>query len=148
MALILFTLEQMMELEKNPYVRKASEKSITYTDEFKEHFIEEYQRGKLPSQILREAGFDPKMLGQDRVDSISRRYKKMAERPEGLCDTRKGNSGRPRTKELTPEELIQRLKHKVKYLEQENAFLKKIEFLDKKARRKQSRKTSSKSSGK
>jgi len=115
MSFITFTEEEMKELERNPYVRKVSEKAITYTYEFKKHFIEEHLRGKLPSQILREAGFDPKMLGKARVDSIGKRYRKMAERPEGLCDTRKGSSGRPRTKDLTPEEQIQRLKHKIKY---------------------------------
>ena len=29
-----FTQEEIEELQKNPYVKKASEKSITYTDEF------------------------------------------------------------------------------------------------------------------
>ena len=148
MALIMFTAEQMKELESNPYVKRVSEKAITYTDEFKNHFIEEYQKGKPPSQILRDADFEPKILGDDRVKSISRRYRKMAERPEGICDARKGGSGRPRTNNLTPEEQIQRLKHKIKYLEQENAFLKKIEVLDKKARRKQNLKINSKSSEK
>lgn len=145
MAVNTFTGEEVNELQKNPYVKKASEKAITYTDEFKEHFIEEYRKGKLPTQILREAGFDTRVLGERRVSNLSRRYRAMAERPEGLTDTRKGHSGRPSTRDLTPEEEIQRLKQKVKYLEQENAFLKKIEFLDKRARQKQSRKTNTKS---
>ena len=149
MAGKLFTPEEIRELRENPYVERVSEKSvIAYTDEFKEYFMEEYQKGKTPTQILRSAGFDPKMLGEDRVKGVRKRYRKMAERLEGLRDTRKSSNGRPRTKDLTPEEQIQRLKHKVKYLEQENAFLKKIEFLDRKAIQKQNRKTNSKSSRK
>lgn len=59
---------------------------------------------------------------------LSARFKKMAARPEGATDNRKNVSGRPKTKDLTPEEEIQRLKHKIKYLEQENDFLKKSDF--------------------
>jgi len=144
----LFTAEEIEILQENPYVKKVSEKAITYTDEMKEYFIREYEGGKTPSQIIRSAGFDMSMLGEDRVKSLSKRFKKMAKRPEGLRDLRKGGRGRPRTKELTPEEEIQRLKHRIKYLEQENEFLKKIEIVDKKARQKQNRKKSTKSSKK
>jgi len=149
MAEKIFTQEEIKELRENRYVKRVSEKSvITYTDEFKEYFMGEYQKGATPTQILRSAGFDTKMLGEDRIKGIRKRYKKMAERPKGLCDTRKGSSGRQRTKDLTPEELIQRLRHKIKYLEQENAFLKKIESLEKREKQKQNQKTNSKSSRK
>ena len=145
----LFTAEEIEKLRKNPYVRNASEKSITYTDELKEYFASEYSQGKMPSQILRSIGIEPRVLGKDRVDSLSRRLKKMVKREEGVRDLRKKNSGRQRIKELTLEEEIQRLKHKIKYLEQENEFLKKIEFLDKKAQMQaQLRKKNSKSSKK
>ena len=143
----LFTEEEIEILRKNPYVRNASERSVTYTDELKEYFVSEYSQGKMPSQILRSIGLEPRLLGKDRVDSLSRRLKKMVKREEGVRDLRKKNSGRQRTKELTLEEEIQRLKHKIKYLEQENEFLKKIEFLDKKAQMQaQLRKKNSKSS--
>lgn len=148
MAIKTFNTEEIKILESNPYVKKVSEKSITYTQEFREFFISEYQKGKLPTQILRTAGFDTTVLGRERIHSICKRFRKMEARPEGLADTRKGNSGRPTTKDLTPEEEIKRLKNKIKYLEQENEFLKKIRFLDRKAQQKQNRKKSSKSSGK
>lgn len=146
MAIITFNAEEIKILQSNPYVKKVSEKSITYTQEFREFFISEYQKGKLPAQILRTAGFDTTVLGRERIHSICKRFRKMEARPEGLADTRKGNSGRPATKDLTPEEEIKRLKNKIKYLEQENEFLKKIRFLDRKAQQKQNRKKSSKSS--
>lgn len=146
MAKKIFREEEIRDLQANPYVKKVSEKSITYTQEFREFFVSEYQKGKLPIQILRAAGFDTTVLGKDRIDSISKRFRKMEARPEGLADTRKGNSGRFSTKDLTPEEEIQRLKNKIKYLEQENEFLKKIRFLDRKAQQKQNRKKNAKSS--
>lgn len=138
-----FTKEEIEQLKLNPYVNKVSETTITYTQEFREHFVIEFKNGKLPTQILREAGFVSEVLGKQRIDSSSARFKQMAKREKGFSDTRKENSGRPSAKDLTPEEEISRLKHKIKYLQQENQFLKKIDFLDRKALREQNRKKSS-----
>lgn len=57
----------------------------------------------------------------------------MSKREQGFSDTRKDASGRPSTKDLTTDEQIARLQHQVKYLKQENEFLKKINFLDRQA---------------
>lgn len=118
---------------KNPYVKSASSKAITYTEEFRAYFVTEYEAGKTPSEILKSCGFDVKALGRDRIDTISRRFRKMSKREEGFKDTREGSSGRPRTKDLTADEQIARLQHQIKYLKQENEFLKKINFLDRQA---------------
>ncbi len=130
---------------KNPYVKSASSKAITYTEEFRAYFVSEYESGKTPTNILRSCGFDVEALGQKRIDNISRRFRKMSKREEGFKDTRKGSSGRPSTKDLTPDEQIARLQHQIKYLKQENEFLKKINFLNKQAqwKYKQSQKKSS-----
>lgn len=118
-----FTREQVDELRKNKYVKHVSEKAITYTEEFKERFMLEYDSGKLPSQILLNMGFDIKALGEKRIGNISHRCRKQSYRPEGFKDTRAGSSGRPRTKDLTDEEKMERLK-------QENEILKaKVEYL-------------------
>ncbi len=111
-----FTSEQVEQLKKNRYVKHVSEKSITYTEEFKEVFINEYNSGKIPSQILIEMGFDLKVLGQSRISGISERVKKQEKRPEGFKDTRAEFSGRPRTKDLTQEELIERQKQEIELL--------------------------------
>ena len=128
-----FTDEQLEALLKNPYVKSASAKAITYTDEFKAYFIAEYTSGKTPSQILRNSGFDVRALGKDRIDNLSRRFKNMSKREEGFSDMRQESSGRPSTKTLTSDEQIARLQHQVKYLKQENELLKKINFLDRQA---------------
>jgi len=150
MSKICFTEEQLVELRKNPYVKNVSEKAITYTDECKQLFSNEYRNGKLPSVILREMGFDPRVLGEKRVKSLTRRVKKYEARLDEFKDLRKGNTGRPQTKDLTPEEKIARLEHQVKYLQQENEFLKKINFVDKEAqwKFKQNQKKNLKSSDK
>ena len=115
-----FTEEQVKELEKNPYVKKVSNKSITYAKEFK-------------------YGFDPNVLGAKRRNTFTERLKKQTQRVEGFKDTRKDNSGRPSTKELSLEEQIERLKHKNKVLQQENDFLKRVRFINRKQISKQSK---------
>ena len=127
-----FTDEQVEELKKNPYVKNVSNKAITYEDVFKEYFYKQYLNGHSPTQIFKEAGFDTGLLGHKRIDGFYKRNKKCAIRDEGFIDTRKNNSGRPSTKELTPEEEIARLKQKNRILQQENDFLKRVRFINRK----------------
>ena len=60
------------------------------------------------------------------------RVKQQIERPEGFEDQRKYNSGRPSTKDLTPEEIIERLKQQNEILRQENDFLKRVRYINRK----------------
>jgi len=148
-----FTDEQVQQLNMNPYVKKASNKSITYTDDFKITFTKKYLEGNPPSVILREMGFNPRILGKKRIDRFVGNIYKYKARGDDFSDQRGINSGRPSLKEeLTDKERIARLEHKIKYLKQENEFLKKIEFIEKKAeletQQKLHRKKSSKSSEK
>src|SRR5690554_5428796 len=137
MSIDRFTPEQIKQLANNPNVKKASDKSITYTDSFKEHFIEEYHKGKLPSTIFEEAGFNVRVLG-DRIKKASYRWKQQAKRLAGLKDTRKGGSGRPRTRDLTDAEIIARQKAKIELLKQERDFLLELKRLERMAIKKES----------
>ena len=112
-----FTEEQVKELEKNPYVKKVSNKSITYAEELKELYWIDYQNGIQPIEIFKKYGFDPNVLGAKRRNTFTERLKKQTQRVEGFKDTRKDNSGRPSAKELSLEEQIERLKHKNKVLQ-------------------------------
>lgn len=143
-----FTERQLGELEKNPYIQKVSDKSITYGKAFKEKFIEEYQSGKSPREILADMGLDYQVLGESRVDGVITRMKQYATRPEGCRDNRTNNSGRPSTKEYTQTEKIERLEQKIAYLTQENEFLKKNIQMDYQASRvgKQNQRTNTNSS--
>lgn len=147
-----FTPDEQRALKDNPYVEKVSETTITYTTEFKERFALEHAAGKPPAAILREYGFDTAVLGKKRKDSLVRRTREYSQRYSGFSDARKGSSGRPKIRELTDAENIQRLEHQVRYLKQENEFLKKIRFLDRQAEweynRKQGRKKNIESSKK
>ena len=141
-----FTPEQVEELRKNKYVKHVSEKAITYTEEFKEVFLLEYNSGKIPSQILTEMGFDIKVLGSSRVRKISERTKKQSLRPEGFKDTRADSSGRPRTKDLTQEELIERQKQEIEILKAKVEFLSLLRRAEREAAWKESKSKKKKSS--
>ena len=134
-----FTDEQLRLLEENPYVIKVSKKSITYSEKFKELYWIDYQNGMQPIEIFKKYGFDPYALGARRRNSLTDRLKKQAAREEGFKDTRTTNSGRPSTKELSLEEQLERLKHKNEVLQQENDFLKRVRFINRKQIARQSK---------
>ena len=143
-----FTPEQVEQLRKNKYVKHVSEKAITYTEEFKEVFMMEYNSGKLPSQILTEMGFNYKVLGKRRIDNIVHTTKKQALRPEGFKDTRANNvnMGRPRTRDLTQEELIERQKQEIELLKAKVEFLSLLRRAEREAAWKESKSKKKKSS--
>ncbi len=128
-----FTDEQIKDLESNPYIENVTKKSIKYSEEFKIEFWNRYNNNdESPSVILTSLGIDPHILGVKRISNIVQRIKKESQRLEGFKDTRKHNNGRPKTKDMTPEEKIAYLEHKIAYQQQEIEFLKKIRFVEKK----------------
>lgn len=137
-----FTEEQLAVLRINPYVDQASHKAITYSEGFKQHFIDERQIGKFPTEIFRDAGFDPAVLGRERINGFARRVRKMEERPEGFTDLRTLNSGRRQTKARTPDEEIAYLRHQVALQKQQIEALKKTNTLNRKAAQASLRKNS------
>jgi len=126
----LFTNKDVEILSNNKYVLNVSEKAITYTNEFKIHFIAEYSKGKTSRVIFEEAGFDVDIIGTRRIDCAGNRWRKAFNEHGvlGLDDTRRNNSGRPRERELTQEELIARKDAEIAYLKAEIELLKKLEL--------------------
>ena len=125
-----FSKEETLELSKNPFVKNVSCKSITYTNEFKIHFITEYNNGKNPTQIFREAGFDTNIIGAKRIKSASERWRKSYKENGilGLDDSRVNNSGKPRKRKLTDKEIIEMKNAEIAYLKAELELVKKLEF--------------------
>ena len=135
MSNILFDEEQQKQLRTNHWVKSVTEKSISFTEDFKVHFINEYNLGKLPKQIFKDAGFDINMLGDKRIEQCTARYKRQNKRIEGFHDTRANNSGRRLGKELSIDEENELLKKQNAKLQQELEFLKKMEYLARQAKK-------------
>ena len=128
----LLSLKQIEQLQKNPNVLKVSESTITYADEFKSQFIDEYLAGKTPRQIFEAHGFDVEIMGIKRIEQASSRWRKAYEENGliGLTDTRKTNSGRSLKRELTREEIIARQAAHIELLEGQLEMLKKLEVTE------------------
>lgn len=126
------TQKEQAQLKLNPNVEEVSEKAITYTDEFKRHFIAENEKGILPREIFEKAGLAVELIGIERIRSSGKRWRASYRQAgvEGLQDTRKTNSGRPSARELTVEEKITRLEAKNQLLRAENELLKKLDLLE------------------
>lgn len=119
MSKITFSTKEIKTLQKNPNVQRVSERAITYTDAFKNRFMDEYLAGKLPRQIFIENGFDVDVIGMRRIETSAHRWKKAYEKNGlvGLTDSRKTKSGRPLNRELTQSEVIERQEARIKLLE-------------------------------
>ena len=125
-----FTDEQVKYLNSNPNVKKASNKAITYHDHFKEHVVNEYNKGRLSRDIFEEAGLCSSILGMTRIEQSAHRFRRQAERFEGFKDTRTTKSGRPLSRELTKDELIEKQNAEIEYLKQEREFLLELQRLE------------------
>lgn len=126
------TRKEQEQLKKNPYVKSVSEKAITYTDEFKRHFIVENERGQLPREIFEAAGLSEELIGLDRIKTAGKRWRAAYRQSgvEGLQDNRKTSLGRASKREWTLEEKIARLEAKNQLLQAENELLKKMDLLE------------------
>lgn len=136
----LYSEFQMKELKKNSNITSVSERSISYSPKFKISAVKENKNGKTPSQIFIEHGFDLEMIGKDQPKRCLRRWRETFERygEEGFLSERrgKGSTGRPSSNSLSPEEQLKKAEARIKFLEAENDFLKKLEVLERQALKK------------
>lgn len=129
MSKVKFTEEQQQELQNNKYTARVTANSLSFTKEFKELFYNEYLTGVLPREILRRYGYPVEILGKRRIWGIAHCIKKEYESNGGFRDVRSPRPALARSEELTPEQQIRQLQHKLDYLTQEVEFLKKISLI-------------------
>jgi len=126
----IFTKEQIAELLSNPSVNRCSERSITFTKDFKVLALKRYyDEGLSASQIFREAGLNQQLIGKHTPKDCLRDWRNIfkAEGFSGLFERRGKNAvGRPQTKRLTSSDRIKYLEAEVAYLKAENSFLAKL----------------------
>jgi transposase len=135
-----FNEYQRKQLESNPNVSHVSEQNISYMPEFKEKAVQENLAGKGPMDIFLEHGFDLNIIGSDRPNECLKRWRRSYKKygNEGFHSERrgKGSTGRPSSKELTAEEKLKKAEARIAFLEMENDFLKKLEELERQAKKK------------
>ena len=89
-----FTKSEISTLSNNKYVKKVSDKGITYTEEFRKDYINLLKDGKNMYEAFSELGFDTTILGFSRIDSFHNRMKTYIKNNKPYRDLRSTNSGR------------------------------------------------------
>lgn len=92
MAAKVFTEEQRKILSKNPNVESVEKTRIIYTEAFKSYYVKNYLAGKKPTEIFIEAGFDPSILGNKRIERASARWRKLYADGQLMIDTKENIS--------------------------------------------------------
>lgn len=134
-----FTEMQILQLRENPNVQSITKKTITYKGEFRLAAVKAYQQGSTPMEIFIKAGFDPTVIHRRTPVECMKRWRGIyAQYGEiGLLENRRGGgTGRPPTKELTIDDKLRRAEARIKLLEAENDFLKKLEALERQVKKK------------
>ena len=125
----IYTKEQLDKLSSNANVVRCSERSITYSNEFKKSAIKQYNEQFLTSkEIFINAGFDLEVIGSNAPKTCLKCWKKIYKTRgvEGFIESRGRAGGRIKTKNLSDADKIKRLEAQVAYLKAENDFLDKL----------------------
>ncbi|MBT7349655.1 hypothetical protein HN803_02570 [candidate division WWE3 bacterium] len=126
---IIYSCEQIAQLQKHPCVWHINRHTISYTYEFKRRALDLYAQGIKPDEIWKQADFDIDIWKKDYCRYTIKDWKRL-ERNGGLESLTKpsgvqADNGYKRA--MSPEDdRVRRLELQVKYLEAENSFLAKL----------------------
>ena len=127
MAGIHFTDDQVRMLRSNPWVKSATPRCLCFTKEFMEEFILLHSKGQTRYEIFESHGLPVEVIGKKRIKKATGNWIAKSNSGAELSDEKKG---RPRTRDLTKDEVIARQKAKIEMLQQENDFLRQIRGLE------------------
>lgn len=132
----LFSADEVAAFRANPNVKTATERTVTFTPQFKRTAYRELLEGKRIHEILEDHGVDTSALGEARIRSILMRLRKFGEREEGFADLR--HQRKAKTSEdhsQSTEKRIRQLEAELAYTKQVVEFLKKVQAADTEARK-------------
>lgn len=130
------TQEQIDWLKTCPYVQSFSGKRIFWTSNVLERFSEEYDKGEQATKILERLGIDLQILGKNRV-AMFRNYYSETWRPRHYNLPEGNNHAQYNKSSASMSKAEMKFNHRLRYLEQEVDFLKKISIANHKANTKQ-----------
>ena len=131
-----FTPEEIAVLAANPFTYKVNTYRISYTLEFKNLFLSRYEAGDCGVvEIFESLGYDPKILGLDRMYSFSYRLANQVDAGEVLTETPlSSKQEKPVNVDyntMPSQQSISAMQREIAYLRQQLDFVKKITELDK-----------------
>ena len=128
-----FSPEEIELLKGNAYTARVTAEQISFTVAFKEEFwrlsLEEYTG----NAAFRKLGYDPDILGFERIHNITKRIRRAGKSPEGIVGVKKTrmriskeNFKNAQLEKMSRRESEQRLQNEIVYLQQQMEFLKKL----------------------
>ena len=136
----IFTPEQVELLAQNPFTAKVNRRQILFTLEFKNLFLSRYEEGDSSMDIFIDCGYDPDVLGKNRIYGFARRLRETVESGKPLTEDYPNAQAEPPARidyNTMPSQLsLSAMQRELTYLRQQVEFLKKITELvsDKKPR--------------
>jgi len=128
-----FSPEEIEMLRANPYTERVTAEQISFTLAFKEEFWRLSVEGCTGNIAFRKLGYDPDILGFERVHNITKRIRRAAQTPEGIkgkarsrMRISKENFSSAELEKMSRRESELRLQSEIVYLQQQMAFLKKL----------------------
>ena len=132
----LFSADEVAAFRANPNVKTATERTVTFTPQFKRTAYRELLEGKRIHDILEGHGIDTSVLGEARIRSILMRLRQFGERAEGFTDLRHQRKAKaPEDRNQSAEKRIRQLETELAYTKQVVEFLKKVQATDTEARK-------------
>ncbi len=128
-----FSPEEVEALRTNRYTERVTAEQISFTLAFKEEFWRLSVEGCTGNMAFRKLGYDPEVLGFERVHNITKRIRRAARTPEGLkgkarsrMRISKENFSSAELEKMSRRESERRLQNEIVHLQQQMAFLKKL----------------------
>lgn len=129
-----FTPEQMAKLAANPFTQHVSAYRISYTLEFKNLFLAHYEQGEPVKQIFIDLGYDPEILGDNRIYDFSCKLLHKVEAGELPTEESPRKAQEKPTSvdynTMPAQQSVAAMQRELTYLRQQVEFLKKISQLD------------------
>jgi hypothetical protein len=125
-----FTEEQVFALRENSNVERASNLSVSFTEDFKRKAYGELLTGKPMWQIFQEHGIDTAALGPVRVLKFEQFVKECAKRGDGFKKRNRWHAERIESGDMIAAKRVKSLENENAYLRQVVEFLKKIQQAD------------------
>ena len=126
----------VMQLRANIFVEYVTDECVQFSEQFKKLAWDGLGQGKKLSEIFRENGIPPELLGQKRIENFRYQLRKRMKDGRDFSDYRENNGGKqPDDMEITLEEKVRILQHELAYTRQEVEFLKKLQMANTEARK-------------
>lgn len=127
----IYNQSEIKNLENNPNIKSVTERSITYSSEFKTKAIKQSLQGMTATQIFELAGLPFRLIGEGKANQSLSRWKKLYKRHgedillQETCGT--GQSGPYGSRgQLSLEEALEKANARIAYLEGNLELVKKI----------------------